>query len=77
MDIVWMSGCIDDILCRNAARDARRSGGVTRSAPSAWRPGPRPPGDLQAAVWGLCQASTGVSDLTKATLASSLPSAKF
>lgn len=74
---VWCNNVtmFHDILCRNAAGDAWRSGGVTWSASSAWRP--RPPGDLQAAVWGLCQASTGVSDLTKTTLASSLPSAEF
>ena len=74
---VWCNNVtmFHDILCRNAAGDAWRSGGVTWSASSAWRP--RPPGDLQAAVWGLRQASAGVSDLTKTTLASSLPSAEF
>ena len=47
--------------CRHVTWDARWSGGVTRAAPPARGPWPRPPGELQAAVRGLCQAPPGVS----------------
>ena len=49
-------------LCRNVARYAWRSGGIAWSASPTRGPWPRPPGDLQAAVWGLCEAPPGVSD---------------